>query len=211
VRRKKGAEESRRERSEEGRDPVQTAPGPMPAGPGPASETRPSPGSPSTDSESVAAEPETVPLDLHRRLLAEFDNYRKRVEAERRRTEGWARAELMSRLLPLLDDCERARRALTEEPERFDRHGVLIILGRLAEALEREGLDPVAASPGMAFDPQVHEAVLVVPAADVPAGSIAEVLQAGYQAGDRLLRPARVAVARAPEDGSAAPDGSPRD
>jgi molecular chaperone GrpE len=159
--------------------------------------------------EEVASSAETIPLEQHQRLLAEFDNYRKRVDQQQARAARWSRDELMRSLLPLLNDFDRAREALRDERQ-FDRDGVLIILGRLAEALKREGLDTVAASPGMAFDPEVHEAVLTVPTADVPAGSIAEVLQAGYCSGGRLLRPARVTVARAPqEDASASQEEAP--
>lgn len=147
--------------------------------------------------EVAEAQPPSIPLEQHQRLLAEFDNYRKRIESQQERTGRWARADLMARLLPLLDDFERAREALTPETAQRDLEGTLIILGRLAEALKREGLERIAASPGMAFDPEVHEAVLAVPTDAVAAGSIAEVLQAGYRAGDRLLRPARVTVARA--------------
>ena len=140
-----------------------------------------------------------VPLEQYQRLLAEFDNYRKRMEIQQQRTAAWAREELMQRLLPLIDDFDRARTALETHPEHLDRKGILIILGRLAETLKREGLSEVEAAPGEEFDPAVHEAVLMVPTAEVPEGTIAEVLETGYRSGERLLRPARVSVARAPE------------
>ena len=142
---------------------------------------------------------ETVPLEQHQRLLAEFDNYRKRVERERSEAERRGVASLMARLLPLLDDFERARVALLSKEGGIDREGLLIIVRRLAENLEREGLTQIEASPGTEFDPQVHEAVLTIPTAEVPEGSVAEVLESGYRYGDRLIRPARVAVARSPE------------
>ena len=147
---------------------------------------------------------ETVPLEEHLRLLAEFDNYRKRVERERAEAERRGVAQLMVRLLPLLDDFDRAREALSRKEGGIDREGLLIIVRRLAENLEREGLVMIEASPGTEFDPQVHEAVLTIPTAEVPEGSVAEVLEKGYQYGDRLLRPARVAVARSPEPRSPA-------
>jgi molecular chaperone GrpE len=152
-----------------------------------------------------AAETEaTIPLEQHQRLLAEFDNYRKRTQAQQERASRLTRDELIEKLLPILDDCDRAQQAARSNPEHFDREGALIILRRFAEALRQEGLEKVEAAPGMAFDPEVHEAVLTIPTASVPEGSIAEVLEPGYRSRDRLLRPAKVAVARAP-----APDASP--
>lgn len=152
------------------------------------------------------AEDNRIPLEQHQRLLAEFDNYRKRMEQQQGRASRWAKDELLGRLLPVIDDCERARQAILASPEGLDRDGVLIILGRLAETLKREGLDRIEASPGMVFDPEVHEAVLTIPSADFTAGSIAEVLEPGYRSGERLLRPAKVAVAVASGSNDAAPD-----
>ncbi len=148
-----------------------------------------------------------VPLEQYQRLLAEFDNYRKRVDRERARLECWAKGDLIQRcLLPLLDDFARARTALEKDSGSFDREAVLIMLGRLAEELHREGLTQIEASRAVVFDPEVHEAVLTIPTADVPAGCLVEVLQAGYRFGDRLLRPARVAVARAVEQEASVED-----
>ncbi len=142
----------------------------------------------------------TVPLDQHQRLLAEFDNYRKRMERDIARAGFLARVDVLSALLPVLDDLNRARNALDSKKDVFDTEGMLIIIGRLAETLSREGLTEVEASPGQAFDPEIHEAVLTVPTAEFAEGCVAEVLEKGYQCGERLLRAAKVAVARSPED-----------
>ncbi len=142
----------------------------------------------------------TVPLDQHQRLLAEFDNYRKRMERDIARAGFLARVDVLSALLPVLDDLNRARNALDSKKDVFDTEGMLIIIGRLAETLSREGLTEVEASPGQAFDPEIHEAVLTVPTAEFAEGCVAEVLEKGYQCGERLLRAAKVAVARTPED-----------
>jgi molecular chaperone GrpE len=165
---------------------------------------QPADGPQPVDERQVADTGATIPLEQHQRLLAEFDNYRKRTQAQQERASRLTRDELVARLLPILDDCDRAQQAANSNPEHFDREGALIILRRLAEALRQEGLAKVEAAPGMAFDPEVHEAVLTIPTARVPEGSIAEVLEPGYRSCDRLLRPAKVAVARAP-----APDASP--
>ena len=137
-------------------------------------------------------------------MLAEFDNFRKRTSRERAELELRGAGNLIARLLPLLDDFERAKAAMEKHPEKIDREGLLIMLGRLAEILQREGLTRVLASPGTVFDPEIHEAVLTMPTAEVPEGSVAEVLENGYRYGDRLLRPARVAVARSLEPSSPA-------
>lgn len=152
-----------------------------------------------------AAPEATVPLEQHQRLLAEFDNYRKRVERERQRWEQSARGDWMRNLLPVLDDLGRAEAALqAPEETQIDRAAVLKIVRLLADGLSREGLVRIDAPPGTAFDPNEHEAVLTIPTAEMPEGSVVEALQAGYRLGDRLLRPARVVVARAivppPED-----------
>ncbi len=142
---------------------------------------------------------QTVPLEQHQRLLAEFDNYRKRVERERERTAAWIRAELLGKLLPTLDDIDRARQAAGQDRIPPATEGMLIIMNRLAELLRREGLVEIQAGPGDVFDPNIHEAVLMVPSAEVSEGCIAAVLEKGYRVGDRLLRPTKVAVARAPD------------
>lgn len=142
----------------------------------------------------------TVPLDQYQRLLAEFDNFRKRSEREQARTRMWARAELFDALLPTLDDLDRARSALGPKDRSFDKEGMLIILDRFAEILKGEGLDQVEASPGQVFDPEIHEAVLTVPTSEISHGCVSEVLEKGYFCGERLLRPAKVVVARRPDD-----------
>ena len=140
----------------------------------------------------------SIPLEQHQRLLAEFDNYRKRVERERQRLTQTACADLLRSLLPVLDDLDRAEAAL-QAPDQgeIDLDAMLKIVRLLAEALRREGLVRIDAPPGTVFDPNEHEAVLTIPTAEMPEGSVIEALQAGYRLGDRLLRPARVAVARA--------------
>jgi molecular chaperone GrpE len=103
-----------------------------------------------------------------------------------------------------MDDFDRARTALGAQKKGLDTKGILIIMDRLADALRREGLSEVEASPGSEFDPEVHEAVLTIPTAEIPSGRVAQLLEKGYLLGDRLLRPAKVGVARAPEP--SAPD-----
>ncbi|MBD3236609.1 MAG: nucleotide exchange factor GrpE [Candidatus Eisenbacteria bacterium] len=154
-------------------------------------------GSTETPSAETATEP-SVPLEQHQRLLAEFDNYRKRTDRERGRTAALAAGDLALQLLPVLDDFERAEAARPDGAEAYDREGILIIRKRLAEALKREGLRQIEASPGDRFDPEIHEAVLTVPSDEYAEGQLAEVLQTGYLFGDRLLRASRVVVSSGP-------------
>ncbi len=151
-----------------------------------------------------AKKPREITLEQHQRLLAEFDNFRKRTDRERQRTSLWARADILKSLIPVLDDCDRAQKALKPEDISFDREGMLIIMDRLAETLSKEGLVEVPATPGDVFDPEIHEAVMMIPSADIPAGCVADVLEKGFRVEDRLLRPAKVVVVRS-EDTQ--PDG----
>ncbi len=161
------------------------------------------------DESLLEAQPEeaTVALEQHQRLLAEFDNFRKRIERDQARHALWTRAELLKALLPTLDDLDRARAALEPGQKTFDTQGMLIIMDRLAEVLEREGLSLVEAAPGDDFEPEIHEAVLTIPSDEFPEGCVAEVLEKGYRVGDRLLRPAKVAVTRPPDEKPDKPNG----
>lgn len=133
--------------------------------------------------------------DLLLRKAAEFDNYRKRVERERREYTEQATVDLIRELLPLLDDLERAAAAEASAggPEAI-RKGIELIHRRLLDILARRGvtvIDPAGAD----FDPHLHEAVVRVPAAGQRDGEVVEVFARGYRLGDRLLRPAMVKVA----------------
>ena len=135
--------------------------------------------------------------DLLLRKSAEFDNYRKRVERERRELAELAAADLIKELLPLLDDLERALKAETGEAgAEVYRRGVEIIHKQMLDALARRGvttIDPLGAD----FDPHWHEAVLREASPGHRDGEVLEVFSRGYRLGDRLLRPAMVRVASA--------------
>jgi molecular chaperone GrpE len=135
--------------------------------------------------------------DLHDRLLrvtAEFDNYRKRTERERRELWDAAAGDVIRELLPVVDDLERALAA----PGWADanRKGVELIHRQMLEALRRRGVEPFDAL-GQPFDPSWHEAVASEPAAGRQDGEVTAELRRGYRIGTRLLRPAQVKVARA--------------
>jgi molecular chaperone GrpE len=138
--------------------------------------------------------------DLYDRLLrmtAEFDNYRKRTEREKRDWSDAAAGDVISDLLPAIDDLERAIAAAADDPalDRF-RSGVELTRRQLLEALKRRGVEPLDVV-GTPFDPTWHEAIAQEPAAGRADGEITEEIRRGYRLGQRLLRPAMVKVAKA--------------
>ncbi len=130
------------------------------------------------------------------RVSAEFDNYRKRNERERREMIERAAAGLIEQLLPIVDDFERAVRAEAGGDVESYREGVALILRQLLDLLARRGVTPIEAL-GADFDPHLHQAVAYEPSPGHRDGEVIEELRRGYKLGDRLLRPAMVKVARA--------------
>jgi len=127
------------------------------------------------------------------RLAADFDNYRKRALRDQQAFASRAAERLVAKLLPVLDDLERALEAAEHHEEAQVLAGVEMTRSALAAALASEGLQEIDAEG--AFDPHVHEALLAQPVEGVEPGSIVQVVQRGYRLGDAVLRPARVIVA----------------
>ncbi|GAB3226868.1 hypothetical protein GCM10027447_17540 [Glycomyces halotolerans] len=127
------------------------------------------------------------------RLNAEFQNYRKRVERDKSRAGELATAAVLSSLLPILDDLDRAR-------EHGDLNGPFgSVAEQLTGALAKHGLESFGEK-GDRFDPTVHEAVAHMQMGDVDGPTCIDVMRHGYRLGDRLLRPALVAVAEPLEE-----------
>ncbi|HET9299928.1 MAG TPA: nucleotide exchange factor GrpE [Candidatus Polarisedimenticolaceae bacterium] len=141
---------------------------------------------------------ETEARERYLRLYADFENLKKRVERERLEHRLRATESLLGRLLPVLDNFERALAARGGEDSL--RSGVQMIYRQLFDELRREGLRPVEAL-GQAFDPTVHEAVATTSDSGLPAHTVVGELQRGYFFGDRLLRPSLVRVQT--DDGAA--------
>jgi molecular chaperone GrpE len=140
-------------------------------------------------------------LDTLRRVAADFDNYRKRQERDRQQLLLDANERLIAALLPVLDDLQRALDALeAHEPEKV-RDGVERVLRSLESTLEREGLQAIDPK-DQPFDPHEHEALTSQPADGVKEGTVVQVFQRGFRLGERVIRPARVVVAAAPEEPS---------
>jgi molecular chaperone GrpE len=130
------------------------------------------------------------------RTAAEFDNYRKRVERERRDQADYAMADALADLLPIMDNLELALAAMRAEGAAPYRKGVELIHQQMADLLRKRGVRPVEAV-GTDFDPNFHQAVVQEVSPTHREGEVMEELRRGYMLGDRLLRPAMVKVAKA--------------
>jgi molecular chaperone GrpE len=129
------------------------------------------------------------------RTAAEFDNYRKRMERERRELSDYAAAEAIKDLLPILDNFERALQAPAGPEADSFRKGIDLIHKQLLDLLKKRGVKPLEVV-GADFDPNFHEAVIHEVSDQHREGEVMQELQRGYLLGDRLLRPAMVKVAK---------------
>ena len=134
------------------------------------------------------------------RTVAEFDNYRKRTDRERRELSDFIATDILRDLLPIVDDLERTLATpadLASNPEFAAFHqGVTLIHRQWLELLRRRGVEPLEVV-GKPFDPEWHEAVSDEPANGRPDGEITAELRRGYRIGSKLLRAAMVKVAKA--------------
>ena len=141
--------------------------------------------------------------DLYDKVLrkqAEFENFRKRGEREMQEAYVRARADLLTEMLPVLDNFDLALHHAENAGAEVIHEGVQLIYKQLIDTLARLGLDPIDAD-GQPFDPELHEAVATEQNAEVPDHTVVMVMQRGFKLGDRLLRPARVKVAVQPDAG----------
>ena len=137
-------------------------------------------------------------LELARRERAEFDNYRKRVERDRQHAKRESLAGFLKDFFGPLDDLDRAIvKSQEEQSPEILVEGMRLTRDNLWKALAAAGVRKINAM-GKPFDPQFHEAMATVPAADVPAGTVVEILDNGYKLDDFVLRAARVVVAAEP-------------
>lgn len=135
-------------------------------------------------------------LQLLQRVQADFNNYRRRAEQQRLDQMNSAKASVVLKVLPVLDDFDRALEAMPEEALNSDwGQGIALIDRKLRSALEEEGATPIEAL-GQPFDPWQHEAVDYVPTTNHKEGEVIEVIRQGYKLGDKVIRPAQVRVAR---------------
>jgi molecular chaperone GrpE len=136
-------------------------------------------------------------LDGWQRARAELANARKRFQREQAEAYANAKSDLLLRLLPVVDDFERAFETLPEAADADWTQGISLILQKLQGLLGQEQVTPIE-SEGQEFDPFQHQAVTHEPSEDVPCGYVIAELQRGYTVRDRVLRPAMVRVSAGP-------------
>ena len=169
-------------------------------------ETQPTAESMPVDGEQVRVEMEALQSQLAEaeakaseykdgwaRSQAEFQNYKKRIERDYELTYASMKGDIIKKVLPALDDLERAlQNRLAEDAWA---NGIGLIARKLQNMLESEGLKRIEAK-GMAFDPNFHEAVTHEPSDEVESEYVIDVVQNGYMLGERVIRPALVRVAQ---------------
>ncbi len=172
----------------------------------------PEQGSPETATaphQARIAELESTAADARERYLrlaADFDNFKKRARQEHLETIQHASTELISRLLPVLDDLQNVLEHAPAGVEESWLKGLQMSVRKLEEALGTHGLEPIDAV-GTHFDPKLHEAVGHEESDEHPEDTVVSELRRGYRIRDRVVRPALVKVARKPE--LASPPESP--
>jgi molecular chaperone GrpE len=131
---------------------------------------------------------------MHLRALADFDNYRKRVQREQESAAQAGKRQLVLALLDVMDDFERALAYANTAPESI-LAGARVIHQRLMDLLQAQGVVPYT-SAGQPFDPALHDAIEVINTDQAAPGVVLNELSHGYRGGDEVLRPARVRVAQ---------------
>jgi molecular chaperone GrpE len=151
-------------------------------------------------------------LDGWKRAQASFANFRKRTESEQAQWRSAANAQLLSRLLPVLDDFKRAFDAIPEEDQDNPwLSGIRLVQRKISSILESENVQPIEVAPHDTFDPNFHEAVLYQEVEGFDEGEIVAEVETGYLLEKRILRPSVVVVAKGSpksdkvEDAAAAP------
>jgi molecular chaperone GrpE len=132
--------------------------------------------------------------DMYLRALADYDNYRRRVERDRATAARSGKREIMLQLLEVLDGFDRALQHVGDAPSSVS-EGLQLLHRKLLGLLEAQGITPLQ-SLGETFNPELHDAIGSVESEEVEPGTVAEEMQRGYRWGDDVLRPARVRVAK---------------
>jgi molecular chaperone GrpE len=147
----------------------------------------------------VAAEGKAAQsYDSYLRAVAEQDNIRKRGQRDLEQALKYGQEKVLNDLLPVKDSLEMALQSMGEGAATSLATGVGMTLRMLGQALERQGVKEINPAKGEAFDPEWHEAMAIQPSAEVAPDTVLTVVQKGYALNGRLLRPARVLVAKPP-------------
>jgi len=147
------------------------------------------------------------------RKAAEFENYRRRMDREKKRRHESGMLEVVEPILEVLDDFERSIDAAEELQETQDpesayeslKGGVEMVFRKFRDTLETLGVEPIEAE-GDPFDEELHEAMMRQPSSDVAPGTVLQEVRKGYQMGDRVIRHSRVVVAAEPSEEEATED-----
>ena len=132
--------------------------------------------------------------DKYLRLFAEFENFKKRTARERIELFKTAGQEVITAILPILDDFERAIDQTPKEHEELIK-GFVLIKNKLTDVLKSNGLNLTETNVGDTFDAEIHEAITLIPATDESQkGKIIDITEKGYQLGDKIIRFPKVVV-----------------
>ena len=142
--------------------------------------------------EEEAKKAEEAESERYMRLMAEFQNYKKRAAREKADTLQYANEKIVGDLLPVIDNFERALATETDDLEGYAK-GMQLIFEQFKKALENAGLEEIKAEDEV-FDPNVHNAVMTESVDDKEDGTVTKVLQKGYKLRDKVVRPSMVAV-----------------
>lgn len=132
--------------------------------------------------------------DKYLRLYSEFDNYRRRTSKEKLNLIKTANEDLITALIPVIDDFERAEKSFEDETDvKAIVEGVKLIANKFNASLEQKGLKVMDSESGIDFDPEIHEAITQIPAPDKKLkGKVIEVIEKGYFLGEKVIRFAKV-------------------
>tara|TARA_R110000851_G_scaffold124476_2_gene254800 strand:+ start:35894 stop:36505 length:612 start_codon:yes stop_codon:yes gene_type:complete len=129
------------------------------------------------------------------RLFAEFENYKRRTGRERVELFKTAGQDVITSLLPVMDDFDRALKEIEKTEDKNLLKGVELIQNKLKETLRAKGLEPIETSQGETFDAEIHEAVTQIPApSDDLKGKIIDVIEKGYTLGEKIIRFPKVVI-----------------
>ena len=148
-----------------------------------------------SDSEPVVSETEALELEVRKekdnflRLFAEFENYKKRTSRERIELFSTANKELMTALLPILDDFERGLKEIGKSSDEALLEGTQLIYNKFKITLSQKGLKEMEVKQGDVFDAEIHEAITQIPAPSKKLkGKIIDTVEKGYKLGETIIR-----------------------
>ena len=152
--------------------------------------------SPSKAEKALAEANEVIAAEKDKflRLFAEFENYKKRTSKERVELFKTAGQEVITSMLPVVDDFNRALKEAEKLENSDDFEGFHLISNKLNETLKNKGLVAIDVNPGDVFDAEKHEAITQIPAGEEQSGKIIDVTEQGYQLGDKIIRYPKVVV-----------------